>query len=230
MGQLAHGMGVTPGTATTMVKALAESGLVHYEPYAGVRLTPAGERLAGTRHPATSTGRAVSGPGDGHAAGTKCTTRPSKLEHVVSERLIERMDEMLGRPQVDPHGDPIPDATARSRTRAAHAADLPLARAADGDARDRSGRGVPALSRDARLKPGQQVVVEARDEVADSVSRACQRCGPLTHRGARRVEAAGRSDGGCPRSCSASAGAVRTRRLPTLRLPAPSDSIAPLGD
>src|SRR5918911_378999 len=32
------------------------------------------------------------------------------LEHVVSDRLIDRMDEMLGRPEVDPHGDPIPDA------------------------------------------------------------------------------------------------------------------------
>ena len=41
-------MGVTPGTATTMVKALADSGLVHYAPYAGVRLTRAG-RAAG-RH------------------------------------------------------------------------------------------------------------------------------------------------------------------------------------
>ena len=43
MGHLASAMGVTPGTATTMVKTLAEAGLVHYEPYAGVRLLPAGE-------------------------------------------------------------------------------------------------------------------------------------------------------------------------------------------
>ena len=32
-----------------------------------------------------------------------------RLEHAVSDRLIERMDEMLGSPAVDPHGDPIPD-------------------------------------------------------------------------------------------------------------------------
>jgi DtxR family Mn-dependent transcriptional regulator len=38
MGQLAAAVGVTPGSATTMVKTLAEAGLVHYEPYAGVRL------------------------------------------------------------------------------------------------------------------------------------------------------------------------------------------------
>src|SRR3954470_4806161 len=47
MGQVATALGVTPGTATTMVKALAESGLADYEPYSGVRLTAAGERLAG---------------------------------------------------------------------------------------------------------------------------------------------------------------------------------------
>src|SRR5438876_7966893 len=47
MGQVAAALGVTPGTATTMVKALAESGLAEYEPYSGVRLTAAGERLAG---------------------------------------------------------------------------------------------------------------------------------------------------------------------------------------
>src|SRR3954462_10341494 len=47
MGQVATAPGVTPGTATTMVKALAESGLADYEPYSGVRLTAAGERLAG---------------------------------------------------------------------------------------------------------------------------------------------------------------------------------------
>ena len=46
MGQLAAALSVVPGTATTMMKALSESGLVHYEPYMGVRLTPAGEKLA----------------------------------------------------------------------------------------------------------------------------------------------------------------------------------------
>ena len=41
MGQLASALGIAPGTATTMVKALAESGLAVYEPYNGVRLTSA---------------------------------------------------------------------------------------------------------------------------------------------------------------------------------------------
>ena len=46
MGQLAAAVKVAPGTATTMIKALAESGLVVYEPYLGVRLSPAGSKLA----------------------------------------------------------------------------------------------------------------------------------------------------------------------------------------
>jgi DtxR family transcriptional regulator, Mn-dependent transcriptional regulator len=41
MGHLSSALGIAPGTATTMVKTLAESGLVEYEPYAGVRLTAA---------------------------------------------------------------------------------------------------------------------------------------------------------------------------------------------
>jgi len=46
MGQIASALSVAPGTATTMVKALAESGLVTYEPYGGARLAPGGEKLA----------------------------------------------------------------------------------------------------------------------------------------------------------------------------------------
>ena len=41
-----------------------------------------------------------------------------QLEHVVSDRLIERIDEMLGRPTHDPHGDPIPDADGAHHRRA----------------------------------------------------------------------------------------------------------------
>src|SRR2546422_11325269 len=51
MGQVATALGVTPGTATTMGKALAESGLAEYEPYSGVRLSAAGGKIAGLRLP-----------------------------------------------------------------------------------------------------------------------------------------------------------------------------------
>jgi DtxR family Mn-dependent transcriptional regulator len=76
MGQLAAALGVTPGTATTMVKTLAESGLVEYEPYAGVALTSAGEKLAALvlrRHRLIELFlvRFMATPG------TRCTTRPN---------------------------------------------------------------------------------------------------------------------------------------------------------
>src|SRR6187455_291482 len=109
MGQIAAAVGVVPGTATTMVKALSESGLVYYEPYMGVRLTPAGEKLAGLvlrRHRLIELflvkilGMSWADVHD----------EAERLEHAVSERLIDRIDDMLGRPAVDPHGDPIPTA------------------------------------------------------------------------------------------------------------------------
>src|SRR6476660_1290550 len=109
MGQLATAIGVVPGTATTMVKALADSGLAHYEPYAGVRLTPAGEKLAALvlrRHRLIELFLVkVLG-----MSWTEVHDEAERLEHAVSERLIERIDTMLGHPEVDPHGDPIPSA------------------------------------------------------------------------------------------------------------------------
>src|SRR5689334_22398576 len=109
MGQLAAAVGVTPGTATTMVKALAEAGLVNYEPYAGVALTAAGRKLAALvlrRHRLIELFlvRVMGYSWD------EVHDEAELLEHVVTDRLIERIDEMLGRPETDPHGDPIPNA------------------------------------------------------------------------------------------------------------------------
>src|SRR5438046_5371768 len=108
MGQVATALGVTPGTATTMVKALAESGLAEYEPYSGVRLSAAGEKLAGLvlrRHRLVEL-FLVQVMGMSWA---EVHDEAEHLEHVVSERLIDRMDQMLGQPTHDPHGDPIPN-------------------------------------------------------------------------------------------------------------------------
>ena len=110
MGRLAHALSVVPGTATTMVKALAESGLVDYEPYAGVRLTPAGEKLAALvlrRHRLLEL-FLVKVLGMSWA---EVHDEAERLEHAASDKLIDRIDTMLGRPATDPHGDPIPDST-----------------------------------------------------------------------------------------------------------------------
>src|SRR6185503_21357710 len=109
MGNVAAALGVTPGTATTMVKALAESGLAEYEPYSGVRLTAAGEKLAGLvlrRHRLVELFLVqVMG-----MSWDEVHDEAEQLEHAVSDRLIDRIDDMLGRPEADPHGDPIPNA------------------------------------------------------------------------------------------------------------------------
>jgi DtxR family Mn-dependent transcriptional regulator len=169
MGQVASALNVTPGTATTMVKALAESGLAEYEPYSGVRLTAAGEKLAVLvlrRHRLVELFLVqVLGMN-----WDEVHEEAEQLEHVVSDRLIERIDSMLGRPTHDPHGDPIP--TAEGTITPRHLDNLltcPLnqqlrvTRIADQD---------PAFLRFIEsngLKPGQAVLVEARDAAADSV-------------------------------------------------------------
>jgi DtxR family transcriptional regulator, Mn-dependent transcriptional regulator len=169
MGQVAASLGVTPGTATTMVKALAESGLAEYEPYTGVRLTAAGERLAVLvlrRHRLVELFLVqVLG-----MSWDEVHDDAEQLEHVVSERLIERIDQMLGRPTHDPHGDPIPSPEGTIAERPLDnllscpiGTPLRVTRIADQD---------PAFLRFIEkhdLKPGRPVEVEARDAAADSV-------------------------------------------------------------
>src|SRR5436305_11502131 len=109
MGQVSSSLSVAPGTVTAMVKTLADSGLVTYEPYSGVRLTPQRRQLAAhvlRRHRLVELFLVqVMG-----IDWTEVHPEAELLEHAVSDRLIERQDEMLGHPSVDPHGDPIPDA------------------------------------------------------------------------------------------------------------------------
>ena len=169
MGQLASSLGVVPGTATTMVKALAESGLVRYEPYAGVRLTRAGEKLAALvlrRHRLIELFLVkVMG-----MSWTEVHDEAENLEHAVSDRLIDRIDEMLGRPEVDPHGDPIPDAEGTVfRQEYETLLTCPLnqpvrvSRVSDQD------RNFLQFIERHDLKPGAIVQVEERDQAADSV-------------------------------------------------------------
>jgi len=169
MGQVASALGVTPGTATTMIKTLSESGLAEYEPYSGVRLTAAGEKLAGLvlrRHRLVELFLVrVMG-----MSWADVHDDAEQLEHVVSERLIDRIDEMLGRPTHDPHGDPIPSQDGIISTRHLDSlltcplrTPLKVTRITDQD---------PAFLRFIEkhdLKPGRPVEVDARDAAADSV-------------------------------------------------------------
>lgn len=169
MGQLAVALRVAPGTATTMVKALAESGLVEYEPYNGVRLTAAGTKLAATvlrRHRLVELFLVqVMG-----MRWDEVHDDAEHLEHVVSDRLLDRIDEMLGHPDTDPHGDPIPGKEGTILERHLEtlltcpvATQVVVARVTDQD---------PVFLRFVErngLKPGELVEVEDRDEAADAV-------------------------------------------------------------
>jgi DtxR family Mn-dependent transcriptional regulator len=169
MGQLSAALGVAPGTATAMVKTLAESGLVRYEPYAGVALTPAGEKLAALvvrRHRLIEL-FLVQVLGFGW---DEVHDEAEQLEHAVSDRLIARIDEMLGQPAVDPHGDPIPDAQGALRPQDVQtlltcplSTTVTVTRVLDQD------KTFLRFIERHDLKPGQSITVEARDGAADSV-------------------------------------------------------------
>lgn len=170
MGQLAAALGVAPGTATTMVKALSESGLVEYEPYAGVALTPAGGKLAALvvrRHRVIEVFLVkVMG-----YRWDEVHDEAEQLEHVVSDRLIDRMDEMVGRPEVDPHGDPIPDPEGIVKPQDAQSlltcplnTRVTVTRVIDQD------KVFLRFIENHNLKPGESIEVEARDAASDSVS------------------------------------------------------------
>jgi len=169
MGQLAAALGVAPGTATTMVKALAESGLVEYEPYSGVTLSAAGHKLAALvlrRHRLIELFLVqVMG-----FAWDEVHDEAEQLEHVVSDRLIDRIDEMLGRPEVDPHGDPIPDSQGEVKPQNVQSlmtcplnTRVTVTRVVDQD------RLFLRFIESHNLKPGESIEVEARDAASDSV-------------------------------------------------------------
>lgn len=109
LGKLASAMKVVPGTVTTMVRTLSEAGLVRYEPRVGVCLTEAGEKLALhvlRRHRLVELFLVEVLKFDW----SEVHEEAEELEHAMSDKLIERMDDYLGHPKVDPHGDPIPTA------------------------------------------------------------------------------------------------------------------------
>jgi DtxR family Mn-dependent transcriptional regulator len=106
---IAKRMGVAPSSATSMLKKLAALGLAEHAPYRGIKLSPAGTKIAleVIRHHrlleqylAETLGLSIDAV---HA-------EADRLEHVLSEELEARIDEKLGYPTHDPHGDPIPDA------------------------------------------------------------------------------------------------------------------------
>ncbi len=110
--QLAAELGLAPSSVTEMVQKLAAQGLVTHRPYGPIALSDAGERRAAAtirRHRLIETWlvREFGYTWD------EVHDEAEVLEHAISDRLLEGIDERLGSPRFDPHGDAIPDADGR---------------------------------------------------------------------------------------------------------------------
>ncbi len=109
---LAERAGLHTSTVSDAVRRMTEDGYVEHHRYGAVALTRAGERIAVQvvrRHRLLET-FLVSSLG---YTWDEVHEEADVLEHVASDKLIERIDENLGRPSRDPHGDPIPDSSGR---------------------------------------------------------------------------------------------------------------------
>jgi DtxR family Mn-dependent transcriptional regulator len=170
LGKLAAAMSVTPGTATTMVKALSDSGLVHYESRNGARLTRSGEKLALhvlRRHRLVELFLVkVLG-----LDWSEVHDEAEVLEHAISEKVLERIDKMLGHPTADPHGDLIPDAAGefapRKSQSLAECTAGDLVRVAYVESHDKE---FLKFAEEHGLVPGKRVRLEQLNPAADSVT------------------------------------------------------------
>src|SRR5262245_4336088 len=179
---VAERLGVTPASASGMLRRLADEGLVEYEAYHGARLTPEGERVAleVIRHHRLIElflADVLGMPWD------RVHSEAEVLEHHISEELEELIAAKLGQPALDPHGDPIPD-----RDLAVAVEDtVPLTALEPGD------RAVFARISDSdssmlrylaerEIQPGDRLRVESREPfggpVIVKIARASHRLGP----------------------------------------------------
>ncbi len=104
---IADALQIAPPSVSGMMKKLSESGLVEHEPYRGVQLTGAGRRAAlrmVRRHRIIETYLTTKLGYDWDSVHNEA----ERLEHAVSDELVERMAMALGNPRYDPHGAPIP--------------------------------------------------------------------------------------------------------------------------
>jgi DtxR family Mn-dependent transcriptional regulator len=152
-----------------MVKSLADDGLVVYEPRVGVRLTPKGKNLAlgVLRRHRIAEAFLVQVLG---MDWSEVHEDAERLEHAISDKVLDRMDALLNRPTRDPHGDPIP-AIDGGLARESHR-NLMTAKVGDrvkvSRILDQSSDFLSYVRR-LGMAPGAMIVVADRDSQADSV-------------------------------------------------------------
>jgi DtxR family Mn-dependent transcriptional regulator len=113
---LAKKLGVKLPTVNSMIKKLSGKKLVAYAPYQGIKLTEKGkkEALSIIRKHRLAELFLVKVMGLGWE---EVHDIAEQLEHVNSERFYNRIDEILGYPKADPHGEPIPDVNGKITSR-----------------------------------------------------------------------------------------------------------------
>ena len=169
MGKLAEAMKVVPGTATTMVRTLKEAGLVHYASREGVQCSPGGTKLAlhVLRRHRLIEKLLVDIIG---LDWSEVHEEAEQLEHVISDRLLERIDELLDFPAVDPHGDPIPSQDGKiDRQKLSRLTDSPVkVPVTIRRITDQNPAFLQMLDR-LGLTPGTEMEIHAIEEVADTL-------------------------------------------------------------
>lgn len=112
---LANKLKAKPASITDMTKKLSAKGLLHYKPYYGFYLSIEGKKVALgiiRRHRLWEfflSKKLGFNWNEVHAVA-------EELEHVSNKKLVDKLDEFLGFPEFDPHGDPIPDSRGKIKT------------------------------------------------------------------------------------------------------------------
>ena len=168
--EIAHLLARSAPSVTGMVKRLSEHGLLEHVPYRGVLLTEEGRRAALRMIRRHRLIEAYLVEFLGYSWDT-VHEEAERLEHAVSDTMVERIAGALGHPSVDPHGDPIPSADGSIQELACTAlADVPVGETVEirrvNESQPERLRYIGSLG----LRPGVQVRVLDRQPIDDLVT------------------------------------------------------------
>ncbi len=180
MGMISESLKVTPGTATSMVKNLEKEGWLTYKSRKGVKLTASGRKLGMNilrRHRLLETFLVETLGLDW----SEIHDEAEELEHAISEKVLERLDEFLGKPRHDPHGHPIPTKGGiiqRHKNRS-------LLECREGmtvtiDSIDDQEKNFLKFARSKHLVPGSKITILSREEVANAMELKIGRRNPFS--------------------------------------------------
>jgi len=169
MGLISEALGVTPGTATSMVKNLEREGWLSYKARKGVKLTGAGRKLGMNilrRHRLLETFLVETLGLDW----SEIHDEAEELEHAISEKVLERLDEFLGKPRHDPHGHPIPTKGGLiQRHKSRSLLDCKEGMTVTIDSIDDQEKNFLKFARVRRIVPGNRIKILSREEVANAM-------------------------------------------------------------